>query len=403
MSKAPPKYIEKLLPFFKEGVDFSKVAKPADIVNLEVKTLKAFNDDWVPFFEDLDLKTIKDLSQFNEPLTLEGLDPDETNKLAMIAEMIFWRVTQIAEKGDQKKKIVLFGLGNAGKTSALTALSERYSAIKQLLPTRGLVRQSMNIFGYDIMSFDMGGQEEYQKTYFDKADMYFSPTDLMIYCIDIQDNERFKDSIEYFKNITDKYLEYQLHPPILVVFTKFDPDLINDEQLNKGRIELIDQIEKVCAEKFDVAYTNSSIYDRNSIESLFSLALKRISTSSAVIIEFLRQFTQDIGARSCALISSSGLIFGSYGETEQEEEMLNNSASYLQNLYLFQLANGGLQREDFYMLEYKRNNLFFISEYIASGNAGMVYLWVLTSDLRSETVGIAKFREEILPLIEIFL
>ena len=163
----------------------------------------------------------------------EGIDPAELRKIAMIAEMIFWKITQIAEKGAQKKKILLFGLDNAGKTSMLTALAEKYSAIKKLLPTRGLVRQSIDLFGYDVMSFDMGGQSDYREGYFDKADMYFGTGgDVVLYCIDIQDTERYDESLDYFKKILDTYKTYDYIPPILIVFTKFDPDLSGDEDLS---------------------------------------------------------------------------------------------------------------------------------------------------------------------------
>jgi small GTP-binding protein len=397
-----PKYLEKIIPFFKEGVDFTKIKKPTEVLDFPITDLRAMEPQFQPFFDEVDIKSIKDLAQFEEPLLMEGLDPDEIAKVSIISEMIFWKLTQIAEFGERQKKIVLFGLGNAGKTSALTALSEKYSSIKNLLPTRGLVRQSVDVLGYSIMAFDMGGQEEYQKTYFEKPDMYFSETDLMIFCIDIQDSDKYDDAITYLDKILEIYGNYNKKLPVLIVFTKVDPDIVNDEKLNQNRIDVTNKIEFKFPD-YDIAYTNSSIYERNSLENLFSLALKRISTSGGVIQELLRQYVLDVKARACTLISSSGLVFGSYGETESEEEMLNNTAAYLQNLYLFHISQGGLQPEDFYMMEYKRNNLYFISEHITDVNGGMIYLWVLTNDLRSEVIGIPKFREEIMPLINIFI
>ena len=76
------------------------------------------------------------------------------------------------------------------------------------------------------MSFDMGGQKDYRDSYFEKADMYFgSGADVIIYCIDIQDSKRYEDSIVYFSKILEAYEKYELHPPVLVVFTKLDPDI----------------------------------------------------------------------------------------------------------------------------------------------------------------------------------
>ncbi len=401
-------YLKKILPFFKEGTDFSKISKPTDVLDLSIKDLKDFDPNWAPFLEEADgeLKTIKDLAQSKADFVMEGLNPAETRKVGIIAEMIFWHMTQIAEYGEKQKKIVFFGLGNAGKTSLLTALSTKYSTMKEVLPTRGLSRQQTNIFGYQVSSFDMGGQEEYRKSYFEKADMYFAPTDILVYCIDIQDTDRYDESLEYFRKILDTYKKYKLSMPVLVAFTKFDPDLVNDENLNASRIKLIDKIEKLC-DDFEVGYVNSSIYERNSIENLFSLSLKRVSTSGGVIQEFLEQFTKNIDARATCLISSTGLVYGTYGKTHQEEEMLKNSAAYLQNLYLFHITQQGLniQKEDFYELHYSRNNLHFVSEYIttAENDGGMVYLWILTNNLRNEILGVKSFREDLLPLIELFI
>ncbi|WP_457556938.1 Rab family GTPase [Candidatus Harpocratesius sp.] len=396
-----PSFFTKIQSFFKDGVDFTSIKKPTDVLDLPFSTLNAWNPQWEPFFEELDLVSIKDLAKYREPLVLEGLNPDDTNKLAMICELIFWYMTQIAEHGEGKKKIIFLGLGNAGKTSALTALSEKYSAIKELLPTRGLQRQNTNILGYELVAFDFGGQSQYQDQYFEKADMYFTGADMMIYIIDIQDPDRYEESLNYFKKILTTFEKYNLIIPVLVVFSKLDPDIANDEKLNEQRLELIDKIEKISS-NFDVGFAVSSIYERNSIENLFSLALKKISTSGGIIQELLKAYTKDIKARACVLISSTGLVFGSYGETHQEEEMLKNSAAYLQNLYLFHLTTG-IQREDFYELNYKRNNLHFISEYITSSDSGMVYLWVLTTDLREEVLGIRKFREDLIPLVDLFL
>jgi small GTP-binding protein len=390
-------FLKKIIPFFTDGI---KIENPSDVLELPFTSLKAWDPEWASCFEDLGLVSIKDLAQSEEPLVSDGLDPEALNQLAMIAEMIFWKITQIME-GDQKKKVVFFGLGNAGKTSALTALSEKYSSIKELLPTRGLERQNTDILGYNLMAFDFGGQSEYRDQYFEKADMYFSSADMMVYLIDIQDTEKYPDSLAYLQRILDAYTKFELFLPILIVFSKMDPDVAKDENLSAHRIKLINEIENM-APKFDVGFVNSSIYERNSIENLFSLVLKRISTSGAVIQELMKTFTKDIGARACTLISSTGLVFGSYGETHKEEEMLNNSAQYLQNLYLFHLTTG-IEKEDFYELKYTRNNLHFISEYIKTLDSGMVYLWVLTGDLRSEVLGLPKFREELLPLIDLFL
>ncbi|TFH30538.1 MAG: hypothetical protein E4G98_01900, partial [Promethearchaeota archaeon] len=116
MDPTPPNFIAKIQSFFQEGVDFSAIKNPIDILDLPFSTLKSWHDQWESFFEELDIVSIKDLAQYREPILIEGLDPEETNKMAMVCELIFWHLTQIAEHGDRKKKVVFLGLGNAGKT-----------------------------------------------------------------------------------------------------------------------------------------------------------------------------------------------------------------------------------------------------------------------------------------------
>jgi small GTP-binding protein len=395
------KRLDKLTAFFRDEEAFMKIKKPAEILELPFTSLKVVDPEWDEFLADADVKTIKDVAELKEDLEIEGLDPAELRKATMVAEMIYYQITRLMEKGDQKRKIILVGLDNAGKTTAVTALSEKYSAIRQLLPTRGLARQSISIFGYEISAFDMGGQKDYREGYFSKAEMYFTATDLIIFCLDIQDSTRYQEALDYYKKILDTLEELKFYPPILIVFTKTDPDMAADVALNKNRIDLIERIEKINP-NFDVGYANSSIYDRNSIESVFSMALKRISLSNRVIDEFLKHFLEDIEAQAAAVLSSTGLIFGSYGKTKKEEDLLTNTAAYLQNLYYFHVGEG-MPREDYYMMQYPHSRQNFIAEFIIETESGMVYLWILTDDVRKEAENITKFKQELLPLIENFM
>ncbi len=100
------KYLKKILPFFKEGTDFSKIGNPTDVLDLNITDLKDFDPNWTPFFEEADdeLKTIKDLAQSKDDLVIEGLNPDNLKRLGIITEMIFWHMTQLAEYGEKQKK-----------------------------------------------------------------------------------------------------------------------------------------------------------------------------------------------------------------------------------------------------------------------------------------------------------
>ncbi|MHA1560701.1 MAG: hypothetical protein ACTSPA_01125 [Promethearchaeota archaeon] len=75
-------FLNKIIPFFIEGTDFSKIGKPTDVLDLNITELKDFDPNWAPFFEEADdeLKTIKDLAQSKDDLVIEGLNPDNLKK-----------------------------------------------------------------------------------------------------------------------------------------------------------------------------------------------------------------------------------------------------------------------------------------------------------------------------------
>ena len=73
-------------------------------------------------------------------------------------------------------KIVIAGLDNAGKTSALIALRQKYNfyeRVKLLKPTIKIEFSSFPFFDrYMINFWDMGGQAKYRKIYLNNS-IYF--------------------------------------------------------------------------------------------------------------------------------------------------------------------------------------------------------------------------------------
>ncbi|MFW9990203.1 MAG: ADP-ribosylation factor-like protein, partial [Candidatus Odinarchaeota archaeon] len=107
-------------------------------------------------------------------------------------------------------KIIVSGLDNAGKTSILTALDKKYDFEKdivQLKPTIRVEYHKMNFLRNNCIYWDMGGQKAYREIYVNFQDVYFDSTDLLIYVIDIQDPERFDDSLGYLNSILTFFSE----------------------------------------------------------------------------------------------------------------------------------------------------------------------------------------------------
>ncbi len=107
-------------------------------------------------------------------------------------------------------KVVISGLDNAGKTSILTALDKKYDFQKdivQLKPTIRVEYHKMNFLKNNTIFWDMGGQEQYRSLYQRRQDVYFAGTDLLVYVIDAQDEDRFEASLDYL-DIILQYFKY---------------------------------------------------------------------------------------------------------------------------------------------------------------------------------------------------
>ncbi|MFX1596948.1 MAG: ADP-ribosylation factor-like protein, partial [Promethearchaeota archaeon] len=164
-------------------------------------------------------------------------------------------------------KIIVSGLDNAGKTSILTALDKKYDFerdIIQLKPTIRVEYHKMNFLRNNAIFWDMGGQETYREIYINYQDVYFDSTDLIIYVIDIQDPDRFDNSLEYLNAILTFFSENEMDVPVIITFHKYDPELRDDEKI----LANIDKLrEKILEEypNFNILFQRSSIFDIISI------------------------------------------------------------------------------------------------------------------------------------------
>lgn len=392
--------LSKLKAFFKDSVDFSKIEKVHDVLNIPVTGLEIIPGDLDVLLKEFNIKTLGDLADYEGDLVIEGFSEEDTNLWIMYAEMIKYYSTAAISNKD--KKILFVGLENAGKTSIIKILQEKYSALRTILPTKGVNREEVDIFGYSVFVWDLGGQEQYRKQYIDKPAMYFAETDILVFCFDIQEKEKKEEALEFFNSILKKLNELETKVPILVVFTKYDPDVQSYDEPNLIRLEVMDKIQSMNEKGLDIGFAISSIFDRNSIEEVFSLVLKRISTSNVVIEEMLKIYMRNIKARAICLTNESGLLYGSTGITPEDENLIIQTGTYMQTMVIFH-RNAGLLEEEYFHLKYPRNSLYFICERMKVNDHTSVNLWILTDDLRTETLTIKNFKDDLIPLVDLFL
>ncbi len=167
---------------------------------------------------------------------------EETFNLAraiIIAQMIAraWeKRSAYLDEGKKETKILVLGLDNAGKTAILSGLGGKLGLgdLRHLKPTKGVERKRISSKNLNIYIWDLGGQIDYRTNYLENPEMFFLETNMLMYVIDMQDPDRFNESMDFFKKILDILRSFGENPYVLIFLHKSDPDIIGDPdyQLN---------------------------------------------------------------------------------------------------------------------------------------------------------------------------
>ncbi len=231
-------------------------------------------------------------------------------------------------------KVIISGLDNAGKTSILTALDKKYDFQKdivQLKPTIRVEYHKMNFLRNNTIFWDMGGQDRYRDIYINYQDVYFDATDLLIYVIDIQDPERFENSLEYLDAILTFFTESKMDVPLIITTHKFDPDLRGNEKI----LQDIDRLRSQILEKysnFKILFQQTSIYDIISIVQLVSYGLSVFDEKFFELSELLEKYVEVFNSEALLIFDRNGIIISeyySYIEPEVYVELLESIKEHL--------------------------------------------------------------------------
>ncbi len=317
--------------------------------------------------------------------------------------------TKRKDKNNYKKsKIIMVGLDNAGKTSILEASQNEFVVSDTILPTKGTHINEINILGFPIFSWDLGGQEEYRDNYLNRRDTYFSDLDLMYYVIDIQDQERFDEAINYLQKILSKLIEFNENPKIMIVLNKVDQEFQKLEKWKENFSSITSKVNRIKKkfEHFSIDTCETSIYQKNSLVKMFGKGLKKISETTNIIENMLNKFTIDLKAKSSMILSKQGMIFGEFNNSTQERNILKNSALSIQSLCNF-YDSIDMEQEQTLTFNLIVNKLIIKREILFTYSILKipVYLWILLGKDYSDNFKekLIHFKKQILPLIHSFL
>lgn len=221
-------------------------------------------------------------------------------------------MTEIPRKSNEFK-LVIAGLDNAGKTSALIALRQKYNfyeRVKNLKPTIKIDYSSFKFLKtFRINLWDMGGQRKFRKIYVNNP-IYFEDTDYIYYLIDIQDEIKFEETVEYLHELLDIYRTLSYSNEVIICFNKFDPQYRNSEDFldraNMIKKLIISQNKDI---KFEFYYT--SYYDISSISKAFSLSLNSLLNLNDIDDE-LNKLVKQFDCRYAILYTDSGIVISDH-------------------------------------------------------------------------------------------
>ena len=229
--------------------------------------------------------------------------------------------------------MAFLGLDNAGKTSIITVITKRFGfedEVLNLLPTRRIARDAFRFLGLEFIRMDFGGQSQYRVEYLKNPTKYISGTDLIFYVIDVQDFDRYVETIDYLDKILLYLKEEQEYPPVAILLHKFDPQLVKDKEIN-SRALTIKQALTRYSNDFDIFFFETSIYDVKSVMDTFSSGLSLLFEKIEIVSQLLAEISKNYDTLLIALFDSKGITIGEfYRPHMQLNEKLHIYDKYLE-------------------------------------------------------------------------
>ncbi|MHA1264887.1 MAG: ADP-ribosylation factor-like protein [Candidatus Helarchaeota archaeon] len=160
------------------------------------------------------------------------------------------------------EKIIIVGLDNAGKSTIVLTLKQkmRLGNLIELEPTKGVATETIETSDGITHVWDFGGQERYRRGYLEKKQL-FEKTDKMIFVIDIQDEARYDQSLQYLEEILKILQELNETDSISIFLHKFDPDLLDSPEF-QNRSKMLRRKLRSLLKPYNCSYDvfHTSIY-----------------------------------------------------------------------------------------------------------------------------------------------
>ncbi len=227
------------------------------------------------------------------------------------------------------------GLDNAGKTSIILSIAREYDPTK-IKPTFGLHRSTIDVLGLSIFQLDFGGQKTYRKDYLTVESTNLIETDLLLFVIDIQDQDRYEEAFQYYSEIIKFCNENNIDLKVGFFLHKADPDYINTAVGEKTLRRLMNIIlEKI--EQSNVSFFITTIYDRKNLIYAFSKSLMLLFPEPMSISRLLQSLITEQKLEAAFLFDPNFILVGS-ALTENAEKSVIIEQNFNKIIFLFEGA-----------------------------------------------------------------
>ena len=339
-----------------------------DLKKLPILALLDINEDEAKLLKEFQLETIEDLSdKWGEHYDkiAKKIPKERINSWIAASRLV---LVEEKEKISAGAKIIMVGIDNAGKTSLSIALKHRstlsslFQKLYALAPTRGLLREKIDVFKMDIFIHELGGQSIYREDYLENPDQYFVGTDIILFVIDVQAKDRFEESFEYLKQIINVTNNLKLKVPWKIFFHKSDPEYEIDSKSLEVFESITDYMTKNCP-FFEPAKDmfRTSVKIRSSILGAFSHIFREISLIQVGVEEASQNVVEQLKADFFGLYDYSiNVCFAQHSEKQELEDLAHNA-------YYEAIENIDKLREPFlrirrYTLEDGTNEIFILRD-----------------------------------------
>ena len=299
-------------------------------------------------------------------------------------------------------KLVIAGLDNAGKSSALIALRKKYNfyeRVKNLKPTIKIDYSSFKFLEtYRINLWDMGGQKKFRKIYVSNP-IYFTETNYIYYLIDIQDEIKFEESVKYLHDLLNIYRDLDYSNEVIICFNKYDPKFKYSEDFF-DRAEMIKNLILSQNKDMKFKFFDTSYYDISSISKAISYSLDKLLNLEVIDIG-LSKIVNQFSCSYAILYTASGLIISDHYMDVMDirafEEKISSRIN--EDLEFFQrLKDEDVKIDDRVALSEDRTE--YVKRYsIISGNIENIFyigISAPTSKINEIKIELEKFRKILL-------